>query len=531
MPASSITTRSAGLPLAGSLLAESMGLDYLAALPPVDPFFIDQVPNWYLKKFLLLPLTPPPHAAIAMADPRHCHQLDDLRRLLGWDDVRLVLAPAAAVTAAINLAYNSRREATEQVLQDLAQEDPARLLSEIGGSGGTADLLDDIADAPVIKLVNLILSRAVRDGASDIHVEPYQGRVIIRERIDGILHDVLEVPKQVQGRLLSRLKIMARLDIAEKRLPQDGRLEVRLAGRLIDIRVATLPTAFGERMVLRLLDQEALLLPLAQLGMDPEMLSRFAALIRASHGIVLVTGPTGSGKTTTLYSALQAIRTPELNIITIEDPVEYQIEGIGQVQVNPRINLTFANGLRSIVRQDPDVILVGEIRDRETAEIAIQAALTGHLVFSTLHTNDAASAVTRLIDMGIEPFLVSSAVGAILAQRLVRRICPDCAAAAPIATAALTELGIDPAGCGDWQSRRGRGCAACLQTGYRGRIGIFELMAIGDSLQNEILATADAGRIRRRAIENGMIPLRQDGLRKVAQGRTTLEEVVRVTEE
>jgi len=512
------------------LLARQTGLDYLPALPAVEPFFLEQVPNWFLKKFFLLPLTPPPRASIAMADPRHYHQLDDLRRLLGWSDARVILAPAAAVTAAINTAYGSRSGATEQVLQDLAQEDPARLLSEIGESGGTADLLDDMSDAPVIKLVNLILSRAVRDGASDIHVEPYQGRVIIRERIDGILHDVLEVPKQVQGRLLSRLKIMARLDIAEKRLPQDGRLEVRLAGRVIDIRASTLPTAFGERLVLRLLDQEALLLPLEQLGMDPQVLALFSTLIRAAHGIVLVTGPTGSGKTTTLYSALQAIRTAEHNIITIEDPVEYQIEGIGQVQVNPRINLTFANGLRSIVRQDPDVILVGEIRDRETAEIAIQAALTGHLVFSTLHTNDAASAVTRLIDMGIEPFLVSSAVHAILAQRLVRRVCPACAEAEAPNITALEELGIAPADATDWHGRRGRGCAACLQTGYRGRVGIFELMAMGDTLKSEILATADAGRIRRRAIECGMIPLRQDGLRKVAQGRTTLEEVVRVTE-
>jgi len=510
------------------LMARSAGLDSLAELPRLDPALLEQVPHWFLKKFLLLPLTGPPLPCIALADPGSLHQFDDLCRLLGWQGARPVLAPAAAITAAINAASGNHREATEQVLQDLAQEDPARLLSEIGETGGTADLLDDIADAPVIKLVNLILSRAVRDGASDIHLEPCQERVIVRERIDGILHDVLEVPKQGQGRLLSRLKIMARMDIAEKRLPQDGRMEIRLAGRVIDIRVATLPTAFGERMVLRLLDQAALLLPLVDLGMPPALLTRFSSLIRCAHGIVLVTGPTGSGKTTTLYSALQAIRTPERNIITIEDPVEYQIEGIGQVQVNPKIHLSFANGLRAIVRQDPDIILVGEIRDRETAEIAIHSALTGHLVFSTLHTNDAASAVTRLIDMGIEPFLVSSAVNAILAQRLVRRVCPACAVAESIPPPVVAELGL---GASRTAGRRGQGCDACLHTGYRGRIGIFELMVMTGELRDTIHASAEANRIRQAAVGGGMIPLRQDGMNKVSLGETTLEEVVRVTEE
>ena len=388
----------------------------------------------------------------------------------------------------------------DQVMQDMDVEDPEAIISEIEE---TADLLDDTSDAPVIKLVNLMLSQAVRDGASDIHIEPYQDMIKIRKRVDGILYDMYTPPRHVQSKLISRIKIMAKLDIAEKRLPQDGRIEIRIADRNVDIRVSTLPTSFGERVVMRLLDKSNVLLSLPDLGMSQRDLDTFLKLIKAPYGIILVTGPTGSGKTTTLYSALSILNKPDINIITIEDPVEYQIKGISQVQVNPKIDLTFANGLRTIVRQDPDVILVGEIRDLETAEIAIQSALTGHLVFSTLHTNDAASAVTRLIDMGVESFLVSSSVNAILAQRLVRKICNRCSEEFVPGPEYLAQVGLDPEELGDRPLFRSRGCQDCLHTGYQGRIGIFELMVMTDDLKNFILTTSDSNQIRKRALAEG----------------------------
>jgi general secretion pathway protein E len=350
--------------------------------------------------------------------------------------------------------------------------------------------------------------------------------------VDGILYDMYSPPRHVQGKLVSRIKIMAKMDIAEKRLPQDGRIEIRLADRNIDIRVSTLPTSFGERVVMRLLDKSSALVPLETLGMSKEDMEHFLRMIKAPHGIILVTGPTGSGKTTTLYSALGVINSPDVNIITVEDPIEYQMNGISQVQVNAKVGLTFANGLRTIVRQDPDVILVGEIRDLETAEIAIQSALTGHLVFSTLHTNDAASAITRLIDMGVEPFLVSSAVNAILAQRLVRKICPHCREAYVPSNAYLERVGLSPIKFAGRELFRGAGCVQCLQTGYKGRIGIFELMSLTPAMKSLILTTSDAGQIKKQALSSlatGMMTLRQDGLRKVLAGLTTLEEVFRVT--
>ncbi|HDL98736.1 MAG TPA: type II secretion system protein GspE, partial [Desulfobacteraceae bacterium] len=356
--------------------------------------------------------------------------------------------------------------------------------------------------------------------------------VKIRKRVDGILYDMYTPPKHVQSKLISRIKIMAKLDIAEKRLPQDGRIEIRIADKNVDIRVSTLPTTWGERVVMRLLDKSNVLLSLTELGMSENNLDTFLKLIKAPHGIILVTGPTGSGKTTTLYSALTILNKPDINIITIEDPVEYQIKGISQVQVNPKIDLTFANGLRTIVRQDPDVILVGEIRDLVTAEIAIQSALTGHLVFSTLHTNDAASAVTRLIDMGIESFLVSSSVNAIVAQRLLRKICGHCAEPYTPSREYLAQVGLTPEELGDHPLYRGKGCPECLNTGYQGRVGIFELMVMDEDLRNFILTTSDSNQIRKRALESttgAMLTLRQDGLQKVLAGLTTLEEVFRVT--
>ncbi len=507
------------------------GLGFIHSLPvSIDPFFVPKVSIGFLKKFKMIPVATPEEAYIAMAEPFYFQQVDDLQRLLQWEGIRTVLAPQNEIFVAINAAYDmTRKDVADQVVQDMHEEDPELILSEIEE---TADLLDDTSDAPVIKLVNLVLSQAVRDNASDIHIESYKDRVKIRKRVDGILYDMYSPPRHVQAKLLSRIKIMARMDIAEKRLPQDGRIEIRLADKNIDIRVSTLPTAFGERAVMRLLDKSSSLVPMEDLGLSKEDLNHFLKLIRAPHGIILVTGPTGSGKTTTLYSALGILNNSDINIITIEDPIEYQMNGISQMQVNPKIGLTFAGGLRTIVRQDPDVILVGEIRDVETAEIAIQSALTGHLVFSTLHTNDAASAITRLIDMGVEPFLVSSSVNAILAQRLVRKICPHCRESFRPSTAYLERAGLSPGRFGERDLYRGAGCMECLQTGYKGRIGIFELMAMTPAMKSLILTTSDAGQIKKQALASlstGMTTLRQDGLRKVLAGMTTLEEVFRVT--
>jgi len=506
------------------------GLDLLTTLPAEpDSFFIDRVPIGFLKKYMMMPVATSEECYIALAEPYYFQQLDDLARVLQWDGIKTVLAPQEEIYLAINTAYDmGNRDAADQVMQDIDEEDPESILSEIEE---TADLLDDTSDAPVIKLVNLVLSQAVRDNASDIHIESYKDRVKIRKRVDGILYDMYSPPKHVQSKLISRVKIMAKMDIAEKRLPQDGRIEIRIADKNIDLRVSTLPTAFGERVVMRLLDKSSVLLSLEVLGMGRNDLDRFEQLIKAPYGIILVTGPTGSGKTTTLYSALSILNQPGVNIITVEDPIEYQITGISQMQVNNKIGLTFATGLRTIVRQDPDIILVGEIRDMETAEIAIQSALTGHLVFSTLHTNDSASAITRLIDMGVEPFLVSSSVNAILAQRLVRKICPHCRESYQPDTEYLTRVGLSLDKFGDHLLYRGQGCPECLGTGYKGRLGLYELMILSDDLKSMILTTSDSGQIKKYALaqDSGMHTLRQDGLDKVLEGLTTLEEVFRVT--
>ncbi len=377
--------------------------------------------------------------------------------------------------------------------------------------------------------------RAVKERASDIHIEPFEREVVVRYRIDGVLHNVLTPPKRVLSALISRVKIMAGLDIAERRVPQDGRIGIRLGDREVDIRVSIIPVANGERAVLRLLDKQHLLLQLDQLGFTPAHLERTSQLVRLSHGMLLVTGPTGSGKTTTIYAALSQINTPDKNILTIEDPIEYQLKGIGQMQINPKANLTFANCLRSILRQDPDVILVGEIRDVETAEISIHAALTGHLVFSTLHTNDAAGAVTRLLDMGIEPFLVASSVAAIVAQRLVRTICAACRQSYAPSAEELARLGVRPSALGG-EGRsitlaRGAGCEVCGGSGYRGRVAIYEILPVDEQIRRLIMAKADAGAIRDAAVGTGMRTLRVEGMAKVLQGQTTGEEVLRVTQQ
>ncbi len=508
---------------------KELELDHTISLPAeIQTDFTASIPIAFLKKHIMVPVAVDDDAFIAINDPFNFQALDDLRSLLGWSGVRTVLCPQAAIISAINFAYDMTQNTAEEVLQDIDEEDPEALFSEIEETG---DLLDDTSDSPVIRLVNLIFSQAVRDNASDIHIEPYQNSLKIRQRLDGILYNMLSPPKHVQSALISRIKIMAKLNIAEKRLPQDGRIELKVGNKEVDIRVSTLPTAFGERVVLRLLDKSSVLISLTDLGMPEDRFIPFSEAIKAANGIVLVTGPTGSGKTTTLYAALTSINNTDINIITVEDPIEYRISGIGQVQVNPKINLTFASGLRSIVRQDPDVILVGEIRDSETAKIAIQSALTGHLVFSTLHTNDAASAITRLIDMGVEPFLIASSINAILAQRLVRIICPHCKEGYTPAPAAIKKLGLTLEEAEGKLVYRGKGCAKCHYTGFRGRCGIFELMLMDQTMKHLVLSTADANDIKNQAVKNGMITLRQDGANKVLEGITTIEEVYRVSQD
>jgi len=504
-----------GVPFVADLSMEDLNID-----------FTKQIPIQYLRKHKMVPLETPDDTLIAVNDPSDFQALDDLRHMLGREDVQVILSTRAAILSAINMAYDLGQDSSEEFIQDMNGESPDSIISEIEE---TADLLDDTSDAPVIKLVNLLLSRAVKARASDIHIEPFQQSLVIRYRIDGILYNIMNLPKGIQSSLASRIKIMAKLDIAEKRLPQDGRIDVKIGDKAIDIRVSIIPIAFGERIVLRLLDKTGSIFKLTDLGIDLERLTVLHNLIHSPYGIILVTGPTGSGKTTTLYAALSTINNPEINIITIEDPIEYQIEGIGQIQVNPKIDLTFANGLRSIVRQDPDVILVGEIRDKETAEIAIQSSLTGHLVFSTLHTNDASSTITRLIDMKMEPFLISSSVIAIIAQRLVRTLCPDCKESYTPGYESLASIGIETEMLENNKIYRSMKCPACMNTGYRGRTAIFEMMVLNDDLKKLILKTSDANQIRSEAIKSGMSTLLHDGARKVLEGITSIEEVYRVT--
>jgi len=463
---------------------------------------------------------------IAINDPLNFQPLDDLVKTLGLTDYRVVLSTQEAILSAINLQYDLRRDSAEQLVQNM-EENGSTIISEIEE---TADLLDDTSDAPIIKLVNHIISQSIKARASDIHFEPYQNSFTVRYRVDGILYDLLAPPKWIQPALISRVKVMAKMNIAEKRLPQDGRFEVKIGDQDIDVRVSTIPTAFGERLVLRLLNKSGSLLELQDLGLIPGRLRLLKKLVASPNGIILNTGPTGSGKTTTLYAVLSSINKPNINIITIEDPIEYQIKGISQIQVNPKIELTFARGLRSIVRQDPDVILVGEIRDKETAEIAVQSALTGHLVFSTLHTNDSSSAITRLVDMGVEPFLISSAVLAVVAQRLVRVLCNNCKKAYIPNPIYLKSIGFSAEHFKEKPIYKAVGCENCFKTGYRGRIGIFEIMVLTERLKSLILKTYDSSRIKREAVQQKMRTLRQDGMQKVLEGTTTTEEVLRVTQ-
>ncbi len=504
----------------------------------VESSLAHQIPIHFLKKFTMVPLASNHESAledggavsaersgfiIAVNDPTAFQPLDDLIHLIGAEYFQVVLSTKEAILAAINISYDLNRDSAEQLVQDM-EENGATIISEIED---TADLLDDTSDAPIIKLVNHIISQSVKARASDIHIEPYQDSFKVRYRVDGILYDLLTPPKWIQPALTSRIKVMAKMNIAEKRLPQDGRLEVKIGDQDIDVRISTIPTTFGERVVLRLLNKSTSLLKLTELGLSAQKLGTLKELVSSPNGIILVTGPTGSGKTTTLYAILSSINTPDINIITIEDPVEYQLKGISQIQVNPKIELTFARGLRSIVRQDPDVVLVGEIRDRETAEIAVQSALTGHLVFSTLHTNDSASAITRLVDIGVEPFLISSSVIAVAAQRLVRVLCPDCKTPHEPDEMALATIGIEPRQLENSTICKAVGCPQCLQTGYLGRVAIIEMMRMNPQLKSLILKTFDSNLIKEQA---SMETLRDDGIEKILHGTTTIEEVLRVTQ-
>ncbi|MFH1652665.1 MAG: type II secretion system ATPase GspE [Pseudomonadota bacterium] len=491
----------------------------------IPPDLVANVPINYAKQNEILPLKKEDGFLwVAIADSTNFFALDDLRMLFNMD-IKPVIASSYEIVNAINAVYNKTSGAGDEAIGALGEGEIADEFNE------PVDLLDASDEAPIIRLVNTLLFRAVKQKASDIHVEPFEREFMIRFRINGILYDVMRPPKRAQNSIISRIKVMSQLNIAEKRMPQDGRIRIKIAGKDIDIRVSTIPTAHGESVVMRLLDTSSVLLDLDTLGFYGRNLELLNQLIKLRHGILLVTGPTGSGKTTTLYSALSKLNSSELKIITVEDPIEYQLPGINQMQVNPKIDLTFAAGLRAFLRQDPDVIMVGEIRDRETAEIAIHASLTGHLVFSTLHTNDAPSTITRLVDMGVEPFLVASSLVAVVAQRLIRSLCNECARKYTPEAEELAEVGLKLEDLKGKPILRPVGCPACMETGYSGRTGIHEIMLISDTVRKEIMKGSDASEIRIVAIKEGMKTLRDDAAQKVLDGVTSLEEVIRVTQE
>jgi type IV pilus assembly protein PilB len=532
----------------------------------IDASVLRLIPQEVAQKYSVLPLSRVGATlTLAMVDPTNVFAMDDIKFMTGLN-VEPVVVAEASIQLAISKYYSTSREIDlATVTVDDAVLESVSVLDGNGHSGITnADLVsldsidfappeggDDVeivedneeidlstlsrmsADAPVVRLVNVLLVDALRRGASDIHVEPYEKELRIRFRIDGVLYDVMHPPLKLRDALISRVKIMSKLDISEKRLPQDGRIKIKVKvdarSRELDFRVSTLPTLFGEKVVLRLLDKENLMLDMTKLGFEPESLVKFKRNISKPYGMVLVTGPTGSGKTNTLYSALQALNTVDTNIMTAEDPVEFNLVGINQVQMKEQIGLNFAAALRAFLRQDPNIILVGEIRDFETAEIAIKAALTGHMVLSTLHTNDAPSTISRLMNMGIEPFLVATSVNLIQAQRLIRRICKDCKRESPTPPEALAEIGFPADEAQTLKTHKGQGCSTCNNTGYKGRVGLYEVMEITDEIRELILIGASAMELRKKAIEDGMITLRESGLHKIRAGITTVEEVVRET--
>jgi type IV pilus assembly protein PilB len=502
----------------------------------IDPAVVKLIPFETAKRYQILPLSRVGASlTIAMVDPTNVFAMDDIKFMTGFN-IEPVVASESSIVEGIDKAYGtSKEEELESVMQSMNDLGEAGDV-EVQGEAEEMALkeLEKAADeAPIVKLVNLVLTDAVKRGASDIHIEPYEKEFRVRFRIDGVLQSIMNPPLKLKDAITSRLKIMAKLDISEKRLPQDGRimLKMQIGGKKkqLDFRVSTLPTLWGEKIVLRLLDKENLRLDMTKLGFEQESLEKFQKAILKPYGMVLVTGPTGSGKTNTLYSSISQLNQPDTNIMTAEDPVEFQLGGVNQVQMKEQIGLNFAAALRAFLRQDPNIILVGEIRDFETAEIAIKAALTGHLVLSTLHTNGAPETITRLMNMGIEPFLVATSVHLICAQRLVRRICKDCAEPVEMPPQALIDEGFTPEESKTVQIMKGKGCATCNKTGYKGRTGLYEVMEVDDEIKELVLVGASALELKKKAIERGMITLRRSGLIKVAQGLTTLEEVARET--
>ncbi|MDZ7698191.1 MAG: type II secretion system ATPase GspE [Deltaproteobacteria bacterium] len=493
---------------------------------PKEPVVIDNLSDKMMKSSRFVPLElREDFLRIAMADPDDFYTIDTLRLAYGLR-VDAVLGREADILDAIERLYGAGSQSLETIIEEAGKD-----VYEISSEGvEDADHLRDLAsEAPIIRLVNRLIYNAVEQRASDIHFEPFENEFKARYRVDGVLHDVESPPQRLQAAIISRVKIMAKLDIAERRLPQDGRIKLKIADKEIDFRISTIPTLFGESVVMRILDRDTLILDLEKLGFPDDVFEQYTELVSQPYGMVLVTGPTGSGKTSTLYTTLAKINSSENKIITLEEPVEYQLNGVNQIQVKPKIGLTFANGLRSIVRQDPDIILVGEIRDRETAEIAIQSALTGHLLFSTLHTNDAVGAVSRLLDMGVESFLLSSTLLGVLAQRLVRVICPHCKEPVTPDAKLLRSMDLDSEETEGVEFFAGKGCEACRHTGFRGRTAIFEYLPVDADMRKEITKRSSTETIKDLALQKGLITLRQDGWRKVRQGITTISEVLRVT--
>ena len=439
----------------------------------------------------------------------------------------MVLSPRSEITALINKAYQQSVDGVDEMLEGVEEEELSDLPTDLGA---TEDILDIANKAPIIKLVNTVLFEALKLRASDIHFQPFEEKFVVRYRIDGILYDMKVIPKRVQDAIISRVKVMGKMDIAERRLPQDGRATVKVGDGEVDIRLSSVPTQHGERIVFRLLDKAAKVYELGEIGLTAKNLQLISSLIHYSHGIIFVTGPTGSGKTTTLYAVLSELNSAEKNVITIEDPIEYHLDGISQIQVSEKKGLTFASGLRSLQRQDPDVMMVGEVRDEETARIAIQAALTGHLVFSTMHTNDSAGAVTRMLDINVEPYLVASSLIAVIAQRLVRRVCEECKSQVDPTDEELSSIGLARAQLEGGHLWKGEGCETCLDTGYRERTAIYEILPINDAIRAQVMAHKSASEIKTAAVERGLMTLRMDGARKVLEGQTTVDEVLRVTQ-
>jgi len=493
----------------------------------IDQIVIKLIPSEIAQKHQVIPINRTGNVlTVAMADPSNIFAIDDIKFMTGFK-VEPVVAAETSIKNAINRHYDSAGM-VEDIMKNFDDKD-IEALKEGDDAINVAELGQAAEDAPVVKLVNLILTDAIKKGASDIHIEPYEKTFRVRYRIDGVLYEVMQPPTRLKAAITSRVKIMAQLDIAERRLPQDGRIKIKMASREMDFRVSTLPTLFGEKVVLRLLDKGTLQLDMTKLGFEAQALTDFESGILMPYGMVLVTGPTGSGKTTTLYSALNRLNTTETNIMTAEDPVEFNLAGINQVQMKAEIGLNFAASLRSFLRQDPDIIMVGEIRDYETAEIAIKAALTGHLVLSTLHTNDAPSTISRLLNMGVEPFLVAASTNVIVAQRLARRVCQQCKEPAPVPPQVLVNLGFSPEDAKTIVPVKGKGCMTCSETGYKGRVALYECLVIRENVKEAILQGASVIELRDIGRKNGMKTLREAGLQKIREGMTSLEEIMRVT--